>query len=86
MEGEGRGQGEVCALAERFQPRLFPQSSREAHEDDTTMPDQQVSDLRKGALQVVGPKLATGYAKQTIYGEAWRAVSAHMLGEASNYF
>ncbi len=86
MEGEGRGQGEDCAPSERFLPRLFPQSSPEAREDDTTMPDQQVNDLRKGLKALVRPKLATGYAKQTIYGEAWRAVSAHMLGEASNYF
>ncbi len=76
----------IAHPSKRFLPRLFPQSSPEAREDDTTMPDQQVNDLRKGLKALIRPKLATGYAKQTIYGEAWRAVSAHMLGEASNYF
>ncbi len=49
-------------------------------------PDQQVNNLRTGLKALTRPKLATGYAKQTIYGEAWGAVSADMLGEASNSF
>ena len=35
---------------------------------------------------LIRPTLTTGYAEQTIYGDAWRAISAHMLGEFSNKF
>ena len=66
-------------------PRAFPQSTLDPEEDDGIMPDCQVNDLRRGMKTLIRPTLALGYAKQTIYGEAWRATSTHMLGELSNH-
>ncbi len=83
MEGERGGQGEDYAPSQRFLPRLFPQSSHEAREDDTTMPDQQVNDLRKGLKALIRPKLATGYAKQTI---SWRGMEGSQCSHARGSF
>ena len=50
------------------------------------MPDQQVNDLRKGMKALIRPILATGYAKQTLYGEAWKAANTYVLGDISNHY
>ena len=50
------------------------------------MPDHQVNDLRKGMKALIRPLMATGYAKQTIYTEAWKATNKYALGDVSNQF
>ena len=63
-------------------PRCKPEDGGTA---DFT-PDHQVNDLRKGMKSLIRPVLATGYAINTVYVQAWKDTNAHTLGKPSNHF
>ena len=63
-----------------------PQGTPAPCEEDDFMPDHQVNDLRKGMKALIRPLMATGYATQTIYTEAWKATNKYAIGDLSNHF
>ena len=67
-------------------PPPAPQGTPAPCEEDDSMPDHQVNDLRKGMKALIRPLMATGYAKQTIYTEAWKATNRYAIGDVSNQF
>ena len=67
-------------------PPPAPQGTPPPCEEDDLMPDHQVNDLRKGMQALIRPLMATGYAKQTIYTEAWKATNKYALRDVSNQF
>ena len=86
MESGGEGPERPDHGSDRNSAQGMPQGPTFSDEDDAYMPEHQVNDLRRGMKALIRPIMATGYAKPTIYGEAWKAASKYILGDASNHF
>ncbi len=67
-------------------PSAIPRCTPEDGGTEDFTPDHQVNDLRKGMKSLIRPVLATGYANNTVYVQAWKDTNAHILGEPSNHF
>ena len=67
-------------------PSAIPRCTPENAGNEDFAPDHQVNDLRKGMKSLIRPLLATGYANNTVYVQAWKDTHAHILGERSNHF
>ena len=80
------GEAQPCPVPQRPPSDLPARGTPAPCEEDDFEPDQQVTDLRKGMKALIWPILATGYAKRTIHGEAWKAANAYVLGDTSNHF
>ena len=79
------GQAQPCLVPQRPPSELPARGTPAPCEEDAFVPEQQVNDLRKGMKALIRPILATGYAKRTIYGGAWKAANAYVLGDISNH-
>ena len=80
------GHAQPCLVPQRHPSGLPAKGTPAPCEEDVFVPEQQVNNLRKEMKALIRPILATGYAKRTIYREAWKAANAYVLGDISNHF